>query len=542
MDTIRPGHFSDLNTIGRKTGTREDLAGRDFVTRCPPDLPPRHRVLALLGICDTHNMAHPSEDGWFVSDFYLFHHLLEPKFPRSPNQLWLTCEDPAALVAKYGEFLHGDSKGDRRVVLDNAILPAIVGSGNIRVCPRQDLLERYLSTLREQANEAARLGEHLLLFIFGHGKPDFSLEVAQSSLELKDFRRILPPNLSVTIFMTPCYSGGWLVIPDFPQKLLNATAVTAAGPKAMSFSWPKSSTLQRSSGSLVASAFLRCLIDIEEDSERQEIEHHPTYIKLAKSIYDCVKTMGIQGRESEISFSAENDEWEQSYQSRLGLPLTEYKAKWESLRHVASSGYSSPESPVTGCSGSRAQKRLVNLAKEYLAANPGQHNASPNLALHGNLHRVLKGEQLPKEKVDRLTEETAYRLASMHEADFLREQAGIKYPSIFDLDTNALIANRATDSQLSLKTWQLLVAKKINTEPIGIRGGYHKGPQYLTLALVETCGSWDQINQHILDMASKKKSWYKFIFQAWNVNRVANDERVMMARHAVLEALKKIGK
>lgn len=41
----------------------------------------RHRVLALLGTTDIGDVASPSEDGWFISDFYLFHYLLSPAFP-----------------------------------------------------------------------------------------------------------------------------------------------------------------------------------------------------------------------------------------------------------------------------------------------------------------------------------------------------------------------------------------------------------------------------------------------------------------------------
>jgi hypothetical protein len=80
--TIRPADFSDFHVVGRQTGTKQELVGREFLTHCPPDLPPRHRILALLGATDIGDGAGPSEDGWFMSDFYLFHYLLAPAFPR----------------------------------------------------------------------------------------------------------------------------------------------------------------------------------------------------------------------------------------------------------------------------------------------------------------------------------------------------------------------------------------------------------------------------------------------------------------------------
>ncbi|KAJ5146195.1 uncharacterized protein N7515_000759 [Penicillium bovifimosum] len=104
--------------MGRTTGTKQDLAGRGFLTHCPPDVPPRHRIVALLGTTDLDDASRPRDDGWFVSDFYLFHHLLAPQFPRPPNQVWLTCEDPGFLVQEYGEYVHEVSTSFTQVKTD----------------------------------------------------------------------------------------------------------------------------------------------------------------------------------------------------------------------------------------------------------------------------------------------------------------------------------------------------------------------------------------------------------------------------------------
>jgi hypothetical protein len=47
------------------------------------------------------------------------------------NHIWLTCEDPETLVTKYQEYLHGDSEGDRRAVLDSQRPPNILEAGNL---------------------------------------------------------------------------------------------------------------------------------------------------------------------------------------------------------------------------------------------------------------------------------------------------------------------------------------------------------------------------------------------------------------------------
>ena len=63
----------------------------------------------------------------------------------------------------------------------------------------------------------------------------------------------------------------------------------------------------RASGSLAASAVLRCPIDAEDEIlQRTE---HPTCIEFSRSVHDCVKGMGTVGNSQQIYFAAENDEW-----------------------------------------------------------------------------------------------------------------------------------------------------------------------------------------------------------------------------------------
>ncbi|KAJ5302207.1 hypothetical protein N7508_007070 [Penicillium antarcticum] len=519
--TIRPDDFPKFFTMGRRSGTKQDLAGLEFLTHCPPDLPPRHRILALLGITDTDNLASPTEDGWFASDFYLFHYLLSPQFPRPPNQIWLTCEDPSALVTKYHEYLHGNSEGDRRAVLDGERLLVILGAGNLRLVPRKDLLERYLSTLKEQAAEAARWEEHLVLLIFGHGTSAHGIEVGGSTMHMEDLRHVLEPMSHTTIFTTSCYSGGWLVRPDINQHLLNTTAITAASNESVSLSWAVSGSVGRASGSLAASAVLRCLIDAEELTE--ETTRHPTYIEFSKSVYDCLKGMGTLGNSQEIYFSAENDETNGCLYDRSPPPP------------------SSTGGPGPAKTGGRRLKRLKYLAEEYFAAKPGLNEAAPNIGLHNCLQTVLKGGTYPKKKVDGLTETTSYRLGAMYEADFLREQAGLKFPSIFGMEVLwPQVTNESNNRELYSQTWRLLLKREICTTPIGIRLFFAKPVQYLSVALVQSSASWEVIQGHVEAMASKKKAWFRFIYRAWMGNQVAHDEGVVKSRRAFLEACKKL--
>ncbi|KAJ5720220.1 uncharacterized protein N7483_008154 [Penicillium malachiteum] len=136
--------------------------------------------------------------------------------------------------------------------------------------------------------------------------------------------------------------------------------------------------------------------------------------------------MGILGDRQELYFSTEHDEWEISYQPRLGLPLTSYKEKWEALKQISPSSTAPMEQGLLG-TASRPLRRLQYLAEEYLTSSPGLDSSSANIALLGGLRSALDGKSLTKEKTFQLTETTVHRLGAMHEAEYLRQQVRIYY-------------------------------------------------------------------------------------------------------------------
>ncbi|EDN02447.1 predicted protein [Histoplasma mississippiense (nom. inval.)] len=50
---------------------------KEFFSFCPPDVQPNTHGITLCGINDFEDNASPKQDGWFLSDFFLFHHLLQ---------------------------------------------------------------------------------------------------------------------------------------------------------------------------------------------------------------------------------------------------------------------------------------------------------------------------------------------------------------------------------------------------------------------------------------------------------------------------------
>lgn len=185
-----------------------EFGGIAFPISCPPDVPCKSRVVAVCGATDFEDAASPTKDGWLFSDFYLFHKLLS--VVESSNQVWLTSEDPAHLVAKYREYAHGDSKQDRRVVLNEDLLEGVQQPGNVRVIERSALLEQFNSTITEQASIAATSGEHLIILLVGYGELEsFGVAVGGDCIQerapkftVEHLKPILQHDTPVTLFMT----------------------------------------------------------------------------------------------------------------------------------------------------------------------------------------------------------------------------------------------------------------------------------------------------------------------------------------------------
>lgn len=73
------------------------------------------RIVAVCGITDEIGEADPAIDGWFCSDFFLFHHL----HGLGISQHWCSAEEPQQLIDKYQEYLHGNP---RKVVLNQKMV------------------------------------------------------------------------------------------------------------------------------------------------------------------------------------------------------------------------------------------------------------------------------------------------------------------------------------------------------------------------------------------------------------------------------------
>ena len=81
-----------------------ELLDRGFPALCPPAPSVNTTIVAVCGPNDYNGNAGPKQDGWFFSDFYLFHHLFKGT---AKTQHWLSCVDPKTLISKYRSLRAG---------------------------------------------------------------------------------------------------------------------------------------------------------------------------------------------------------------------------------------------------------------------------------------------------------------------------------------------------------------------------------------------------------------------------------------------------
>ena len=199
-------------------------------------------------------LASPAEDGWFLSDFFMFYHLFKGLgmftcrffirnstnsflliYTIGASQRWLLSETPRHLLSKYSNYEHGECSGEHRLVLGPELIDSIGADSNIRVFDVADLLQDFLRTFQDECKIAAQLSQPILLIIFGHGDPvTYGIAIGGRESPINAPRlhtnhivaSLRGLDVALTMLLTSCYSGGWVLQPN-----LNISALTAAGAK-----------------------------------------------------------------------------------------------------------------------------------------------------------------------------------------------------------------------------------------------------------------------------------------------------------------------
>ncbi|KAL8733587.1 MAG: hypothetical protein Q9166_001995 [cf. Caloplaca sp. 2 TL-2023] len=335
-----------------------------FVTRTPPDITPNTRIVAVCGI--KQQRAGPGADGWFLSDFFAFYHLLHGL---TPHQHWMHALDLTALTTQERPYLHGSPFKTRKVVLDDKIL---AGAKNLVRCSVGGLQGDFKKRLRTECQEATKAGDaSVLVLIFCHGEMEHG-GIAIGSNEMRQFEFINTiqdkSDVPVTILSTACYSGGWSCNKQFDKtkkrhynktgKSTNQTTLMAASPNEGSHSWNITSTLgRRYCGSVFTTAMIealtkvhpteKSLMDPDDDGNSDKTEEqYASYEEFTRTIYHTLLyNVDRRGTDHGFTFSAEDDAWSMCWMDRTGIRLEDFKKRWDALEDADADPHLHPGDP-----------------------------------------------------------------------------------------------------------------------------------------------------------------------------------------------------
>ncbi len=387
----------------------------------------------------------------------------------------MTCESPNRLVKRYGAYAHGEATGDHRIVLDKTLLQQVNKFSNLRVFPSATLLEDFLLTLALELKIAAQNSQPVLLLVFGHGDPDtYGIAVGGSGAPDKAprlqnrhvIRAVGGLDVSLSLMLTSCYSGGWVYQPQ-----LNITALIAAGPGAESQGWGLSIG-GRCHGSVWATAIKESFVKME--SERA-IQYNPypvgeedasdyessIFAELAQVIHDTLLhevDVGL-GHTHAIRFAAQDDRWSQEWRQRSGISLSRFKERWDMLKRLAPQqgivrgarpaggieaiASMSLDPPIKGSYGlhpkfNKAQAIMVirDLAHTYLSSFPGLRITGADKETLVTSQRIMAGEVIQAWQLDRLQQALTFRLKVMKLATEYKNMLGLDFDDcyMFDLE------------------------------------------------------------------------------------------------------------
>lgn len=417
------------------------------------------------------------------------------------SQKWLSCENPYALVYKYGSedstrdwtddhnelqntpvswkegYLHGDAFEERVVVLSRKNVDKLAARVTLAQCGTA-LRDEFLRQVEETCRKAEAANEPVLLMGFCHGD-DGDGEMGGLCIGInpgsRDANEFLSPSMlagslsktpgvKVSLYLTSCYSGNWVITPHF--RLIKPTVMAGAQANQETLAWELSCS-QRHAGGVYTSAFLRELqkepIELPEDASADEAR---TYQQVCQAVINEAHRLWVQLGGSTPMFT--QDGGHDKFWKRTGFSLADYKRNFDRLdkvpasdakplldrkRHVADVSEEErlawearhPEaadlefgSRTGGYGGSRRgiSGSLIYLARRYASSHPGPRNSPSNTSLHNDIELFFSGafdEDL--EYIEEIRSQVLYRTWAMRSANNYREWLNLnKVPVIQEWD------------------------------------------------------------------------------------------------------------
>ncbi|KAL8726814.1 MAG: hypothetical protein Q9181_005917 [Wetmoreana brouardii] len=471
-------------------------AGLNADTRNPPDVHANTHIIGVLGVCDLGHQrrASPHRDGWMVSDFYLWISVLEGM---GKSQSWFSCENPYGLLSKYGSeakeleytsdegtlerapiswaqgYIHGDPFEERVLVLSEKNVAAMAKKVT-RSNHGTDLRDDFLRCVEKTCQIAEAANEPVLLMGFCHGDEGdtelggLCIGIDDGSQNEGDFlsTKLLAqslaktPKVRVSLYLTSCFSGNWVITPQL--KLSKPTVMATAQPDEESYAWEASASM-RHAGGVYTSAFLRELqkepTELPEDADPREAHE---YNQVCQAIIHEANRLWVQIGGSTPMFTP--DGGHDKFWRRTGFSLADYKKNYDRLERILASDPNPykdkkrhvgdisdteyrawqlrhPEdadenfSSRTGSYGRTRRGMIASvtyLAERYMASHPGPRNAPSNTALQADIELFRAGGFAKDyDAIERLRSQLLYRTWMMRQANSYREWMNLnKIPAI----------------------------------------------------------------------------------------------------------------
>ena len=493
------------------------------------------------------------------------------------SQKWITCLDPEYLLNKYcgvdkveqrigpnedyeeksyniwtkwkTGLVQGDPFEERAVVLDSASLPFAKSMIDL-VQTRKSLKEHFLLQLRQALSSAAGNAEPgpVLILAFCHG--DFEtggllvgithLAHPESRVSIVDIASILAeyPHVPVTLFLTSCYSGHWVLL---TEELRGSPPTVTAAPlvEQDSFGFAWSSSL-RHAGGVFSRASLHELLkephyeEIRTGLPDDALPHTArTYESITRAVLSEAHRLCLPDNTplfgSTPIFTAAGAQ--DKFWKRTGYSRQDYKSNYDNLakippsdphpkfdRKTVSEGIIDDDDPrviewekrnpdlmrlfkdsvdyaeVTGGYGTtmrglNSTTNLMFLISQYISSKPESNESSSGIYVKGLIAQFRLGHITPENSWD-LRRLLVSRLQMNELADIFAKKLGLnKLPPIAQWELKHQKLHGGHHPEAS-KIMKLVIESKIFSRPAGKSGmlgpGYLKPVMYLAYAMLES--------------------------------------------------------
>lgn len=332
-----------------------------------PDTPSNTIIIGVCGVSEEN--AHPSKQGWSLSDFCALNYLLKGVGRR---QLWIspTSEDRLLhLINTDVDYqpglLHGYPWKDRKIVF-NADLVNRDELTPWTVLEPSAIKSRTLEEIRTACEEAKEETPNwsIILLLFGHGHESLGVQLddtkdindAAGHLSLQELQQVIDPAIQLTVVTSACHSRDWAMTQD-----LNAAVLAAARSNSTSHqtrfpseneSWPCSPRHQpdgsvedgRACGLVFAATLTSALAESTNiaavEGNQDKLTSAPS-VSAAKSLtynefcHAMVRTLGKDMHQNPewraFHFAAQDDFWGRHGLGRTNVPLRHYTRRWADL-------------------------------------------------------------------------------------------------------------------------------------------------------------------------------------------------------------------